>query len=86
MKEDTVITLENGKKYLLLLEDNTLNGDYFLSVLLDDKGEPTDKYLVLKQIRKDGQIYTKKEDDVVILNQLLEDYRRQYEEDYSEEE
>ena len=82
MKVDTVITLANGKNYLLLLEDDYMEEDYFLSVLLDKNNEPTDEYIVLKEIEKDGKTFVKKETDVLILNQLLEDYKIQYQDDY----
>lgn len=82
MKVDTVITLANGKNYLLLLEDDFMEEDYFLSVLLDSNNEPTDEYAVLKEITKDGETYTQKINNPIILNQLLDDYRIQYQDEY----
>lgn len=79
MKVDTVITLNDNKKYLLLLESELELEGYFLAVLLDEKDEPTNVYAVLKEVEKDGKTYVKKENDPIIENQLLEDYRNQYE-------
>ena len=82
MKVDTVVTLANGKNYLLLLEDDFMEEDYFLSVGLDANNEPNGDYVVLKEIYKDGDTYAQKINNPVILNQLLEDYRLQYEDEY----
>ncbi len=79
MKVDTVITLASGKEYLLLLEESYKNDSYFLSVLLDDKKEPTDKYVVLKVIEKDGETRVLEEKNLIILQQLFNDYSAQYE-------
>lgn len=82
LEVDTVITLDNGDKFLLLLEDELMDDDYFLGVLLDDNDEPTNKYIVLKQILKNGEVYTKTVKDAMILTQLLEDYQIQYSDKY----
>lgn len=82
MKVDTVITLKNGKKYLLLLESELELEGYFLGVLLNEKDEPTNNYIVFQEVKKDGKTFTKKVDDVLILNELLQDYKLQYEDMY----
>ncbi len=84
MKTDTVVTLENGKNYLLLLEDDYMDEDYFLSVRLDENNEATDEYIVLKSIEKNGETYAQKINNPIILSQLLEDYSNQYYDDYDE--
>ena len=83
MKVDSIITLSNGKNYLLLLEDDFMEEDYFLSVLLDEKNEPTKEYAVFKEVKKNGETFVKKEINPMVLNQLLEDYRIQYEDNYT---
>ena len=85
MQVDRVITLANGKKYLLLLEDDTMEDNYFLSVAIDENNEPTNEYIVLQEINKNGKTFTKKVNDPLILNQLLEDYRNQYNEEYNDD-
>ena len=82
MKVDTVVTLADDRKYLLLLEDEYMDEVYFLSVLLNDKDEPTDEYAVLKEITRDGKLYTQRVKNPIILSKLLEDYKIQYEDEY----
>lgn len=82
MKVDHVITLDDGEKYLLLLEDEVKEEDYFLSVQLDKNNEPTDKYIVLKEIKENGKIYVEEEKNPLILNELLNDYQVQYQDEY----
>lgn len=79
MKVDTVITLASGKEFLLLLEESYKNDNYFLSVLLDDKKEPTSEYMVLKEIEDNGETRVLQETDPIILQQLFNDYSAQYE-------
>ncbi len=78
MEVDNVITLKNGKKYLLLLESELTLEGYFLAVLLDKDEEPTNTYTVLQEIHRNGKIFTKKINDALILNELLVDYRSQH--------
>lgn len=85
MKIDTVITLKDNKKYLLLLESDLDLEGYFLAVALDEKEEPTNNYAVFQEVEKDGKTFVKKIDDPLVLNQLLEDYKLQYQEQYEEE-
>ena len=82
MKVDTVVTLADGKKYLLLLQGEFMGDEYFLSVLLNDMDEPTNEYAVLKQvIRLDG-VYTQRIKNPIILSELLDDYKAQYKSEY----
>lgn len=84
MKVDEVVTLANNKNYLLLLNSELTEENYFLSVLLDSNGEPTDDYAVLKEIVKDGKTYCQKINNPTILNELIEDYKIQYNDEYEE--
>ena len=55
MKVDTVITLDNDIN-CLLLEKAVYNTDnYYLSVVLDDSEEPSDEYVVLKEIVENNE-------------------------------
>ena len=81
MKVDTVITLKNGENYLLLLESEETEKDYFLAVLLDEKNEPTDKYEIFEQKIKDDKILTRKVKDPFLIQTLLEDFEEQNEEE-----
>jgi len=82
MNVDTIITLANNKKYLILMEDSMLSDNYFLSVLLDENEEPTNVYAVLKEIELNGEIYCDKETNPEILKKLLNDYNIQYQDEY----
>ena len=71
MKVDTVITLENDVNCLLLEKANYENDNYFLSVVLDDNEEPSDEYVVLKEIIEDNQNYVMREMDENVLAELV---------------
>lgn len=79
MKVDTVITIKNDIKYLLLLESELTIDGYFLAVRLDNNGEPTNNYTVFQEVKKDGKTFIKNIKDPLVLNELLRDYRSQYE-------
>lgn len=79
MKVDEKITLSNGETYGLLLDSQLDNANYFLAVLLKDGEEPTDKFKVLKEINRNGEVFVSEETDPLILQKLLEDYYDQAE-------
>jgi len=79
MNVDEMVTLANGKSYGLLLDAELNKNMYFLAVLLNDKEEPTNEFIVLKEIEENGQLLVSEEKDPLILNKLLEDYREQME-------
>lgn len=84
MKPNMTITLKDNRKYLLLLESELDLEGYFLAVQLDNEDNPTNTYAVLQSVEKDGREYVKKIDNILILNQLYEDYRLQYDEEFGE--
>ncbi len=84
MKIDTVITLDNNENYLLLLKSEVDNDSYFLSVLLNSKNEPTNKYLILKEVIKEGETYIKKVSDPILMSKLIEEYKSIFDSDYNE--
>ena len=86
MKVDEIIDLENGKSYLLLLDSVIDNVKYFLAVGLNEKDEPNNDYIVLKEITENTEIYIQKVTDPVILSKLINDYSEDYQEDFIEEE
>lgn len=85
MKVDEIIDLENGTSYLLLLDSKINNNNYFLAVRLDENEEPTNDYIVLKEINENNETYTQKVTDPIILSKLIEEYSLDYEEDYVDE-
>ena len=52
---DSVITLENDVNCLLLEKVTYNNDNYFLSVVLNEEEEPSDEYVIFKEINEDGQ-------------------------------
>ena len=71
---DTMITLEDGLNYGLLLDAMINDENYFLAVELDEKEEATDKYKVLKEINENNETYVVEEEDPRILAKLLEEF------------
>lgn len=85
MSEDKMIILADDTKYGILLESELTENTYYLAVLLNEQEEPTQNFAVLEEIKKDGQEYVQKINDPLILNELLEDFNLQYEEEFGEE-
>ena len=78
MKVDTVITLENDINCLLLEKANYENDNYFLSVVLDENEEPSDEYVVLKEIVEDNQNYVMRVMDESVLAELLKLFTKSF--------
>ena len=71
---DSVITLENDVN-CLLLEKVTHNSDnYFLSVVLNDEEEPSDEYVIFKEINENGQGFVEKVEDAELLSELVKEF------------
>lgn len=85
MSEDKMIILADDTKYGILLESELTEKTYYLAVLLNEQEEPTQNFAVLEEIIKDGEEYVQKINDPLILNELLEDFNLQYEEEFGEE-
>ncbi len=78
MKVDTVITLDNDVN-CLLLEKATYNDDnYFLSVVLDDNEEPSDEYIVLKEIIENNEGYVMRIVDETTLVELIKLFTKSF--------
>ena len=74
MVADSVITLENDVN-CLLLEKVTYNGiNYFMSVVLNEEEEPSDEYVVFKEIIEDGQSFVEKVEDGNLLAELAKEF------------
>lgn len=57
MKVDTIITLDNNKKYGLLEETEIDGAKYFLAIGLDKNDNPIKEYEIFQEIRESGDIY-----------------------------
>ena len=79
MEVNQIITLEDGKEYLVLLENEITSGDYFLTVEIKNNKQ-TYNYKVLKSvINKDGN-FVEEVQDKKLLSNLLIDYKLQFDE------
>ena len=71
MKIDSVITLENDVNCLLLEKVNYNNDNYFMAVVLDESEEPSEEYVVLKEIIENNENYVMRVIDENILAELV---------------
>lgn len=71
MTVDSVITLENDVNCLLLEKVNYENDNYFLAVVLTIDEEPSNNYVIFKEIIEDNENYIEKVEDVSLLRTLL---------------
>lgn len=71
MNIDSVITLENGVNCLLLEKVVYDNKNYFLSVVLDEEEEPSDEYVIFKEIIEDNEAYVEKVEDTELIAKLV---------------
>ena len=78
MKVDTVITLDNDINCLLLEKAELNNNNYFLSVVLDESEEPSDEYVVLKEINEGVDNYVMRVDDESTLMELVKLFTKSF--------
>lgn len=71
---DSVITLENDVNCLLLEKVTHNNDNYFLSVVLDEEEEPSDEYVIFKEINEYGQGFVEKVEDGELLAELVKEF------------
>lgn len=70
MKVDSVITLENDVNCLLLEQVRYEENNYFSAVVLNEEEEPTEEFVVFKEIVEDGENYVEKVEDSNVLAEL----------------
>lgn len=73
---DELITLEDGKAYILLLKATLNENNYFLAALAENN-EPTDTYVVFREVIENGEISVEEVDDQNILLSLSEEFDKQ---------
>ena len=71
MKVDSVITLDNDISCLLLEKVTYQNDNYFMSVVLTKDNEPSDEYVIFKEIIEGEDKYVEKIVDDTLLGELL---------------
>ena len=78
MKVNSVITLDDKFKCLLLDKTNFENSNYYLAVALDENNQPIEDYAVLKESIENNEIYVEKEEDTNVLSQLLVTFTKNF--------
>lgn len=78
MEVDTVITLDDGKEFQILLENKFADGDYLLGVELDKNEEYTKNFMVFERKIIDGEEYVDDVENEEILEKLMIDFQVQY--------
>ena len=76
MIENDIITLEDDSNYGILLDTKLDDNNYFLVVELDDDEQPKNNFKVLKEIIEENDSYVIEETDALVLNKLLDMYRK----------
>lgn len=83
MKPNEIIDLENNTSYLLLLDNEIDNKNYFLAVRLEKDDTPTQDYIILKEVNENNESYIQKVNDPFILSKLITEYYLDLEEDFT---
>jgi len=68
---DSIVELENGKKYVLLDDKNLNEKKYYFGLRLDDKEEPTNKFLFFEEIKDNNEVYLLPIEDENVKGLLL---------------
>lgn len=71
MTVDSVITLDNDVNCLLLEKVTHENENYFLSVVLNEDEEPSDEYVIFKEIIEDNENYVEAVSDANLQAELI---------------
>ncbi|MDE5540039.1 MAG: hypothetical protein K2J20_06090, partial [Bacilli bacterium] len=71
MKIEDVITLENGKEYVILDIVMYENEKYLYCIGIDKEEKPTKEYIYLKGIEENGQFYIEEVDDEKVLKAII---------------
>ena len=72
MKVDSVITLENDVNCLLLEKVEYENNNYFMAVVLNEEEEPSDEYVIFKEIIENNENYDEKVEDAELFSSLIQ--------------
>ena len=84
MGVDDIITLDDGKEYILLFKSSEGNDNYFLGVEAVNN-EPTENYEVFKEIIENGESLVEEVTDEALLEKLLDDFEEQFDNESQEE-
>lgn len=79
MKVDTIITLSNNAKYLLLDETSIEDKNYFYAVgVNNDLSSATSEYIFIEEVKKEGKTFIKIVEDNTIKDFLLTVFTNNY--------
>ena len=80
MEKDTIITLEDNEKFVLLDKVELENDNYFLALKLTEDEEPTKQYEIFEEEIEDGESYMSIVDDNALKETLMVNFTLNYEE------
>ena len=78
MKVDSVITLNNDLNCLLLDKVTYNENNYFMAVVLNEEEEPSDEYVIFKEIIENDSKYVEKVEDENILIELIKLFTKSF--------
>ena len=88
MEKDTIITLEDNEKYVLLDEVKVNERKYFLALEVTQEEKPTKHYEIFEEEVEDGESYMTIVEDKNLKESLMVNFTLNYEdyiENYKEE-
>lgn len=78
MRVDSVITLNNDLNCLLLDKVTYDANNYFMAVILNEEEEPSDEYVIFKEIIENDSKYVEKVEDENTLMELLKLFTKSF--------
>lgn len=83
MGVDDIITLEDGKEFLLLLDTVNDGVKYYLAVECVNN-EPSDHFEVFKEVTENGETSVEEIEDGALLEKLLDDFEEKFDDSETE--
>lgn len=83
MGVDDIITLEDGKEFLLLLDAVNDGVKYYLAVECVNN-EPSDHFEVFKEVTENGETSVEEIEDGALLEKLLDDFEEKFDDSETE--
>ena len=85
MEINDIITLEDGKEYLVLDKVSLNNIVYLYTVLVDDHDKPNGEYIYFKEIKNEQDIAVEEVEDEDLLTTLISMFTYHYLNETNEE-
>lgn len=80
MEKDTIITLEDNEKFVLLDKVELENANYFLALKLTNDEQPTKDYEIFEEEVEDGESYMTIVEDQTLKDALMVNFTLNYQE------